>query len=412
MRNFAAKNITRRVAIEIDIDIRRQPGEQPFEYHRRLINGKLDDKSLREYSYSELSEGAFGRVYSDDVARRMFYGSRYTLKLLEEYDTELTADPALSELDKKIVEVKKEQQKLSDQRTAYTKLIRERSRQEELNDIIKEAVRKGNLPRLDYQSPCCEPSSKDLLISLNDIHYGLCVENAWNVYSPEVCMEMMRRYLDKIIEIAELHHAENCIVYNCGDTISGNIHLTIQIKNKENAVEQVKGASELIAEFLMELSRRFNTVRYVSVSGNHSRLTKKDDALIDERLDDLVEWYLEARLQNFENIIIDTKSRLDPTMFVIDVRGKTYCGVHGDFDGTATKIAALQNMVPGKLYAVLCGHKHHNACDHVQGIKIMMTGSFLGMDDYCVQKRIVGDPEQMVCVCDETGVVCQYDIPL
>ncbi len=41
-----------------------------------------------------------------------------------------------------------------------------------------------------------------------------------------------------------------------------------------------------------------------------------------------------------------------------------------------------------------------------------MAGSFLGMDDYCVQKRIVGRAEQMVCVCDENGVRCSYGIPL
>ena len=47
-----------------------------------------------------------------------------------------------------------------------------------------------------------------------------------------------------------------------------------------------------------------------------------------------------------------------------------------------------------------------------KGVKTIMAGSFLGMDDYCVQKRIVGRAEQMVCVCDENGVRCSYGIPL
>ena len=41
-----------------------------------------------------------------------------------------------------------------------------------------------------------------------------------------------------------------------------------------------------------------------------------------------------------------------------------------------------------------------------------MAGSFMGVDDFCVQKRIYGTPEQMVCVCDDTGIVCHYDIDL
>lgn len=99
-------------------------------------------------------------------------------------------------------------------------------------------------------------------------------------------------------------------------------------------------------------------------------------------------------------------------MYVTDIRGKTYVGVHGDVDTSQTKISALQTMVQKPVYAVLSGHLHHNKVDEVQGVKTVMAGSFLGMDDFCIQKRIYGKPEQMVCVCDETGIVCHYDIPL
>jgi len=135
-------------------------------------------------------------------------------------------------------------------------------------------------------------------------------------------------------------------------------------------------------------------------------------ALFDERLDDLMEWYLDARLQNFENVIIGIGDKIDHTMYLVGVRGKTYCGVHGDFDGSAGKIQSLQTMAKKPIYAILSGHMHHNKTDEVQGIKTIMAGSFIGMDDYCIQKRIVGRAEQMVCVCDENGVRCSYDIPL
>ena len=250
-----------------------------------------------------------------------------------------------SEIDEKIMEFKKERRKLLDQRNALQKIINGRSRQEELNEILIEEIRNGDLPKLNYLPTQTEPSSNDLLVSLNDIHYGMTVNNVWNTYNPDICKTMMCQYLDKIISIANTHHSENCIVYNCGDSISGNIHATIQISNKENVVKQVKGISELIAEFLAELSKHFKTVKYLNVSGNHSRIAPKDDAPYDERLDDLIEWYLSARLQNFENILIDTDSRIDSAMFVTDIRGKTYCGVHGDFETNESKISALRSMV-------------------------------------------------------------------
>lgn len=395
------------------MDIERRSDESNLQYHKRLVYGKLVDKTLSDIDYSELAELAYGQSYSSDVARRMFYGSKRTLQLIENEDiSSIEDDNILSELDAKLIEIRKERQKFYDQRNAFNKVVRERSRQEELNEILISAVKDGNLPRLDYNPTYIEPSTNDLLVSLNDIHYGIDICNAWNTYNPDVCRAMMRKYLDRILLIAKTHHSENCIVYNCGDSISGKIHLTIQITNKENVVEQVKGVSELIAEFLAELSSHFSSVKYISVSGNHSRLDTKDNSPYDERMDDLIEWYLDARLQDFKNIYIDTKSRVDATMFITDIRGKTYCGVHGDFDGSPVKIAALQTMVQKPLYAVLSGHKHHNMCDEVQGIKTIMAGSFLGVDDFCIQKRIYGKPEQMVCVCDNTGIVCHYDIAL
>ena len=69
-------------------------------------------------------------------------------------------------------------------------------------------------------------------------------------------------------------------------------------------------------------------------------------------------------------------------------------------------------MTGKPVYAVLMGHKHHNEMGVVQGIRTVMAGSFLGMDDFCVQKRIYGKPEQMVCVCDTNGIRCSYDVAL
>ena len=392
----------------------KQPNETELAYHKRLIFGKLVDGTLADEDYSELAPYVYGKEYSSDVARRMMYGSRRTLELLgEQAVRQITSDDILSELDAKRIEFQKERQKFYDQRNALNKVIRERSRQEELNEILCEAIQSGNLPQLNYQRTEIEPSDNDLLVSLNDIHYGANVQNYWNTYNSDICRDMMCRYLDKIISIGETHGSENCIVWANGDEISGNIHQSIAITNKENVIEQIKGVSELIAEFLAELSKHFRQVTYVSVAGNHSRIDpNKDKALTSERLDDLIEWYLAARLQNFDNVVVGGGEKVDCTMYLVDVRGKTYCGVHGDFDGSATKIQALQTMAKKQLYAVLSGHLHHCKIDDVQGIKTVMAGSFLGIDDYCVQKRIYGEPEQMVCVCDQGGIRCSYCIKL
>lgn len=378
--------------------------------------GKLVDRTIDD-DYEELSERLFGEgnCFNSSEVRKRMYGMRTIIEAIErDREAAIQDEDTLSALDSKRFELQKERQKFFDQRNALNKMLRERSRQEELNEILTEAVKSGNLPQLNYQRVEIEPSDNDLLVSLNDIHYGANVQNYWNTYNSDICREMMCKYLDRIITIGETHRSENCIVWANGDEISGNIHQSITVTNKENVIEQIKGVSELIAEFLAELSKHFSQVVFVSVAGNHSRIDpNKDRALMSERLDDLVEWYLGARLQNFKNVQIGIGSeKVDNTMYLIDVRGKTYCGVHGDFDGSASKVQSLQTMTGKPIYAVLSGHLHHNKMDEVQGVKTIMAGSFLGMDDYCVQKRIVGRAEQMVCVCDSDGVRCSYGIPL
>lgn len=402
------------IVIESEPLLLRRDGETELQYHRRLVYGKLVDKTLADYDYTELSKYVYGKQYAADVARRHMYGSRYTLELLDkERFNNIKNSSIIDDIDQKMIELKKERQKFFDYRNAFNKVVRERSRQEELNEILSEAIRAGDLPTLGYVPQTEFTSDNDLLISLNDLHYGASHDNYWGTYNSDVCKEMLWKYLDSIIHIAATHNSENCIVWENGDAVSGNIHLSIQVTNKENVIQQITGVSELIAEFLAELSRHFKTVKFVSVSGNHSRINpSKDNSLYDERLDDLVEWYLAARLQNFQNIEILSDARIDPTMYLLDIRGKNYLGVHGDYDGSAGKVQALQTMAGKPLYAILSGHLHHNKVDAVQGIKTIMAGSFLAMDAYCVQKRIYGEPEQMVCVCDENGIRCHYDIPL
>lgn len=393
--------------------------ESDVEYHKRIIYGKRIDKTLSDYDYAELSEYAYGKKYSCDVARRMFYGSCETLQILDKQkESGITTSSLMSELDQKKIELKKERQKLSDLRTEFNKLLRYRSRQEELNEILTKAIASDtgsslNLTDEDY-TVCREItiSDNDLLVSLNDIHYGIEIDNHWNKYNSDICCDMFKRYLKRIIEIADLHKSENCIVWANGDLISGNIHHTIALSNKENVIEQIIGVSKIISEFLQELSKHFATVRFVSVAGNHSRMDKKDKALKDERLDDLVEWYLRAKLQYYDNIIIGDCDKIDTTMYLLDIRDKMYCGVHGDYENGAAKVTALQSMTQKPIYAVLSGHLHHNKIETIQGIKYLMAGSFVGMDDFCVERRIFSKPEQLICVCDNNGVRCTYDINL
>ena len=109
------------------------------------------------------------------------YGSVRTLRLMDVAgDQSVSSDGRMEELAIQKLELEKERQKLSDERVAYNALVRARSRQEELNEIIREVVSSGWLPRLEYVQQDSYSGSNDLLVSLNDIHYGADIDNYWN----------------------------------------------------------------------------------------------------------------------------------------------------------------------------------------------------------------------------------------
>ena len=213
-----------------------------YEDIRNIVLGKLVDHSIDE-DYEELSERLFGEgnCFSSSEVRKRMYGMKAVIDAIERDSINKTTDStSISELESKRIELMKERQKFFDQRVALNKVIRERSRQEELNEILLEAVSSGSLPRLNYEPNTFICSDNDLLVSLNDIHYGANIHNYWNVYNSEICKDMMCKYLDRVISIATTHSSENCYVWANGDEISGNIHHSIAVTNKENVIEQIK----------------------------------------------------------------------------------------------------------------------------------------------------------------------------
>jgi hypothetical protein len=393
----------------MDSKLLRKENETALQHIKRIVYGKLVDKTITA-DFEELSEIIFGEgnCFNSSEVRKRFYGIKRVLDLLEDDVIEnITDDNILDELDMKRIELEKEKQRFFDQRTAYSKIVRDNARWDELKDILLNAIKEVK-PYKSENISIVEQSDNDLLIGLNDLHFGVDIKNYWNIYNPEVAKQRLEQYINDIISIQKLHNSENCYVCANGDLISGNTHLTIALANRENVVQQVMGVSELVSWFLSELSKHFKNVNFSIVAGNHSRLSLKDNSPKDERLDDLIPFYVKARLQNLDNVFV-VDNEIDNTMSLIEIRGLNYLGVHGDID-RMDSILKLVEMLPHKIYAILFGHLHHNSTDYIQGYRTLMSGSLMGVDDYCIEKRIFGKPQQLVCVCGDNGIKCTYDV--
>lgn len=245
-------------------DLGRVEGENEFQYIWRLC--QLKDEGLLDLNWKELAE-VFNKnlkdsedEYIDESAYRKGY--QYAKMYYDFVFKEKSFDKEyIDEIDKKIDELKKERYKLIDERSEYNRKVRNQARFEDRVDKLENMVKEIAKERYQVQAgKHTKSSNNDMLIILSDLHIGQTFTNNFGRYDTDVAKERLSKYLSEAIVIKERHNSENCYVSLQGDLISNSIHKSIQVTNRENVIEQIKIVSQLITDFVYELSKHFNNV--------------------------------------------------------------------------------------------------------------------------------------------------------
>lgn len=390
-------------------ELKKKPDENELSYIYRL--GKLRDDGVIDMNWSQLADVMNKQLRDpDEEWTESAYRKKY--KLLKDAHEQVFSnyqdDDYLQELILQKQEIKKEQRKLRDERLDLNKRLREEARLEttierlgkSLNDIADTYFQ-------DIEYPACITCDNKMIVCLSDLHIGQRFDTADGKYDSHIAALRLREYLNEIKNIFKKNNCSDCYVCLLGDLISGSIRHRISITNKEDVIDQVKIASMLISEFIGELSLLFSSVFVYSVGGNHSRLEKNaEDALLSERLDELIPWFVSVTMKNRENVIVFGKT-FDPTLGVFEVGDKTYFIQHGDYTRiNDTEIGKLVLWAKKTPYCILTGHMHYPAMTDVSGIKVIQSGSLCGSgDDYTRSKRLTGVPSQTVLLTKQDGSI-------
>lgn len=371
------------------------------------------DKETYGYEWSvcaEILNSILDKNLDPETYRKRYGEIKRFYEIFQSKIKEQTDSEILKEIEERQTELKKEKYKFFDARNEYNALLRKRAREEEINKIIIDSVHAINKEDFELKYEKEISKNETMIIPLNDLHCGYKIDSIFGKYDEIVLKQRLEKYLSEIEKIQKQHHCEKAIVMGGGDLISGNIHAEIKRNNNLNIIEQIITVSEYITNFLVKLSSLFEKVSFLSVSGNHSRIEKYKDSIKEERLDDIVEWYLKARLSNF-NIQFDDYINADATIKIFDVYNKSYILVHGEFDNNDNGLI-LQKFANKPITAIFSGHYHHNEIVTKNEIKFIMSGSFIGTDNFTIQKRIFSKPEQLITIVNKDGVYCYYDISL
>ena len=394
----------------------REYGLSPEQYESCLSDAYQKANHIIDIDWQEIIDKYNLDIHYDTLrkATQTIFGGAFVSEYFKSKQASKNDDTYLAEIRAEKHEIRKEKQKLFDERMALNKTLRENARVEEdlskLESLIKN---NGQLCFRNVENDFFD-SDNDLIIALSDFHLGLNTNNNFGKYNAEIAEERLQDYLSRILKIRNLHKAENAYVSILGDLLNGEIHFTTQLENRENVTEQIQKSAELISAFVYELSKHFKNVYVNGVAGNHSRTSFKDQCLRGNRLDNLIPWYMKAKLSVVKNVKFIDGDNYDPTIGCCTIRGCEYLMVHGDFDSySESGVSKLVLMLGHKPCAILYGHLHRCSYDDIAGVKIIRSGSFCGTsDDYTISKRLKGNASQMVCVVNKDGIEACYPVEL
>lgn len=390
----------------------RYENETPEELIYRVCSAKEQVGTWQEVA--DILNKLLNQEYTESKYRKQYQGFCNMLKANQ--SKFLNDKEILDDIRNQQRELEQSKIQFRDERNAWNKqnyiMARTSQKLDYLSDTLSQ-IGKVEFNTNYNNSNDVKVDDNDMLICLSDLHIGASYDNVFGKYDIEIAKQRLDNYFEKIIQLQKLHQCENAYITLLGDLISGSIHKTIQITNRENVINQIKTASELIASFCDELSCYFKKIKIYSVSGNHSRIDLKSEALKDERLDDLITFILDKTLNHKPNIEVYSQ-KLDNTIECVEIREKAYFIVHGDYDSpTESSLMRLCTMVGIYPYAVVMGHRHTPAFSEKNGIKIIQSGNLGGSgDDYTIQKRLYGKPSQTICICNNKGIECVYPIEL
>lgn len=327
---------------------------------------------------------------------------------------ETEADNYIYDLNTLLREIKKTRVQVSDERTQNQAYIRKMAREETLLEMAREVAKTMSEKKL-LDIPATSlvgKSDREGILCISDWHYGIEIDNYFNTYNPTICVERLCKLRNEVIAKGKELKFKKLHVVNLSDLISGRIHLQLRIENRYDAVTQIMHISELVAEFLTDLSEYFE-IEYRDCLDNHSRLEpNKKESMELESLARIVPWYLEERLRNNRRVRILYNTYADD-IITFNVFGWEVVAVHGHKD-TPAKI--VNNMIAAtrkRNDLVLSAHFHHFSADEEHECVRISNGTLMGVDTHSQDLRLTNKPSQNLIIANKDNVtefICKINL--
>ena len=369
-------------------EITKRSNESQYEYIKRLVYGKLVDKTI-DVDYSELSEYIFGVGYATDETRKRLYGMKYLLDVLSEQQiANVTDNDILGELELKKIEIEKERIKNRTIKIELNKMLRQDARFELFLEEIKESINTVKSPI--FEEYICGNGSKVGIVGISDIHYGKIFKSVNNEYSIEICKQRMSILLSEIINWIVDRNLSYLHIINASDDVEGLIR-TNQIRVLETGViDSVIEFSKMMTEWLNKISKYTPLTYHHVPSSNHTEvrfLNQPAGSFPDEDLEKIIIHMIEGSLK--DNVRINIPIYKNDYVY-FNVCGKDIFAIHGhQLKGKKPDVflKELQMLHNINIDILIVGHFHHEEIitvgENFKGnIKVLMLPAIMGSDTF------------------------------
>lgn len=367
-------------------------------------------------SWEELVSQLGIDIHPDEFRKRAYGYQEYDY-INRQRLTSIATQEEIETLNERIAKLQIEKTKVSDMKIYVNKKLREISRNENLFELANDLVN-----AMENHYPLISPDeyigttvgANEGILMLSDWHIGMEIENSWNVFNTNILYKRIDYLVERTVESCFANGVKKLHLVFIGDIISGLIHSTIRIENREDVIKQTLIASEVISEMIQYLSRYFEIDVHFSV-GNHDRVTpNKTDSLDNESFGYLIRQMVMLRTKSLIKPITYTDNKIDEELITFDCLGWKMVATHGDKFGKKTdmisKITSMLKYVPDY---VLMGHLHQHYESTTGETELIINPSLSGVDTYAKNLGFTGRPAQKLLIMNEKiGKLCTYNIYL
>lgn len=326
-----------------------------------------------------------------DSLRKAFGTTEFSGYDVYKYVMENNSDDSIK---KEIAELEKMKIQYQDQKREYKNYLRADARFEHLKAEMIKAIKDTNdIFMNDYIDNGEERYACASLI-LSDWHIGLTINDELNVFSNQVAAERLQELRDKVIKYCKLHSVYQLNIELLGDLCQGYLHNSSRVFNEEDVISQTMRVSNMLAEFINDLSVYVPEIVVRSCIGNHGRCSANlKDSLQMENFERLITWHLQTKLQNPNVKVMDCD--IDMIQYK-NMNGDEIVCMHGNLDKpnqVVNNFVKMYRYIPQEIHL---GHTHFYQENDEYDINVVVNGSFSGMDQFAKSIRKTSAPCQVL----------------